>query len=243
VSGSLAGTGGVAVDPRLKGAHWMEAFQERGGQLSSGYQDESALAYFAHSPHYDAVVVAVGGGATSPLGEVFDHDPGRAAQIQGPRGTARTRTLAQAYLHGLAPGETDIEVVSTPDGEVMVAPVLAYAGLDHAGRPTVDPGASSLQVFGTPGGPLDCGASPRPDNVYAAILQVLDSCAPELAERVRAGEADMDSVLATTVAPRVRRPVAHFDGGFAAGVGDALTSVDPASAQVGGAAPRSAVAL
>ncbi|TDQ54400.1 styrene monooxygenase/indole monooxygenase family protein [Actinorugispora endophytica] len=222
---------GYAVDHRLKTADWLEHFEDQGGSVHVKTVTLSDLEWFARRGMYDVVVLA--GGSRSELGVLFENDASRS-------GGATARVVSQVYLDGVVPGGADMEVATTPHGEVVAVPVL-----------TPDGPATSVQVFARPGGPLDPGlldpagpgprrrADPTPQ-VGAFTAGALRRCAPALAERCAGAEAVDHSALVVRVDPAVRRPVAMVGGTPVLGIGDLVLTVDPASGQ--GAAASTLVA-
>lgn len=211
-AGRLPGPG-VAVDPRVKLADWLAAFEDRGGRVHPYGVTVGDLDAFARMGRYDLIVVAVGSGE---LGRLFPPDPARRTS------TLRERAVAQVHLAGLEPGEADADVVTTPHGEVFCVPVLGPQGPVHA-----------LFAVGTPEGALDCAPDPsaRRSDIAAALLERVRAHAPGLYERCRAAEV-VEAGVHGRLRPAVRRPVGVLPcGGRVLGLGDTVVTVDPASGQ------------
>lgn len=214
---------GYAIDHRLKTADWLEYVEDQGGGVHVKTITLSDLAGFTRlAGMYDLIVLA--GGNRSELGALFAPAPSRS-------GGATGRVVCQIYLDGVASDGADMDVVTTPHGEVFATPVL-----------TPDGPSTSVQIFARPGGPLDPGLlhpavtgprrriDPAP-KVEGFVLDSLRRYAPALAERC-AGATTVDgSALAVRVDPAVRHPVTMIGSTPVLGIGDLVLTVDPASGQ------------
>lgn len=222
---------GTAIDHRVKTADWLEAFEDQGGNVHVKSVTSTDVEGFARLGMWDVIVLAVGGGGE--LGHLFDPDPDHSSG-------ASSRVLSQVYVYGAAPGAADLQVWTTPYGEVFSIPVLTAEGP-----------ATSVQVIARPGGPMDSGladgrrpAAARRSDVRPRITEhisnVLRTWAPDLEQRCARADYHPGSALVCAVDPVVRRPLTHIRGVPVLGIGDAVLRVDPTSGQ--GAAASTLVA-
>ncbi|GAA3766605.1 styrene monooxygenase/indole monooxygenase family protein [Salinactinospora qingdaonensis] len=211
--GALPGQGGVAVDPREKMAAWLESFDRRGGRVHIHGVTVSDLDWYARAGRYDLIVVAVGGGE---LGALFAPDADQ-AQAAGPR------ALCQIYLDHVAPGEADVQVITTPHGEIFRVPILTGHGPAH-----------SVFLSARPGGPLDCHPEHgRRVDAHTELLTRLRVFAPELYEQCATAEpVDAGAAILTRTKPARRRPVGVLpSGGHVLGMGDTVRPLCPTTGQ------------
>ncbi|GAA3767168.1 styrene monooxygenase/indole monooxygenase family protein [Salinactinospora qingdaonensis] len=221
--GALPGQGGVAVDPREKMAAWLESFDRRGGRVHIHGVTVSELDWYACAGRYDLIVVAVGGGE---LGALFAPDAEQ-AQAAGPR------ALCQVYLDGLLPGEADVQVVTTPHGEIFRVPILTGHGP-----------AESVFLSARLEGALDCRPTHgRRVDVYAELLTRLRAFAPDLYEQCATAEVvDAGAAILTRTKPARRRPVGYLpSGGTVLGMGDTVRPLCPTTGQGWAGSTRAAL--
>ncbi|MBX9387329.1 styrene monooxygenase/indole monooxygenase family protein [Streptomonospora nanhaiensis] len=218
VSGAFASEA-IAVDRRLKQADWLEYLQDRGAKAIFAGCTVSDL---EHLPRmFDLVVVATGGGM---LGELIpDTDAMRG--VGGHR-----RVITQVLCEGIEPspsGADYAEVISSPLGRILIAPILSPYGPAH-----------SVCVMDAPGGSLDGShlrpqrGHPDPEAVTSWIVSALGEHFPEVYPRVAgASPIDAHAALVTMVRPHVRKPVAALAGGHVLGLADAVVHTDPLAGQ------------
>ncbi|MBB4934439.1 hypothetical protein F4561_005259 [Lipingzhangella halophila] len=204
-TGRLPQRGGIAVDPRVKMPDLLDLVERRGAKVHYHGVTVSELDWYARTRRYDLIVIAVGSGE---LGALFIPEPHRAP--------GRRRVISQVYLAGMRPGAADLEVTTTPHGEVFRIPTL-----------TADGPADSLFMIGDVGGELDflSGAQrPRRIDVFAQIRQRLHRFAPDQHARCASAELldERDTILGY-VAPVARSPVGILpSGGPVLGMGDTV---------------------
>ncbi|MGI5121912.1 styrene monooxygenase/indole monooxygenase family protein [Marinactinospora thermotolerans] len=211
---------GIAVDPRLKMADWLEYFEDKGGRVTIAGLSVSDLDWF--SRNYDLVVVAVGSGE---LGALFDPDPTR---FSG----AHPRVITQSIVYGVEDGPSGpgfADAISAPAGRVIIAPVL-----------TADGPANAICVLDEPGGALD-GSHLQPSSRHRATAQevtdwIVSSIAgrfPDYAARLKEVEpVDGNAAVISHLTPQVRKPVAVLpSGGSVLGSSDVVVTTDPISGQ------------
>ncbi|MDA8371083.1 MAG: oxygenase [Nocardiopsaceae bacterium] len=214
-SGSL-GSAGTAIERRVKMADWLEMFEDRKGKVIIQAVDLTTLYYFGQRGYYDLMIIAVGGGI---LGDLFDHDPSR---VSG----AHNRVMTQAVLHDVEWPDRDsnFDVISTPEGEVCLMPVLTAYGA-----------ATSVFATALPDRGLDCHVQGRPTQtaLLSSLMRALQREVPDIYERCRRGQTvDEHAVIQKQVRPTVRHPVAALpQGGLVMGMADVVVSTDPVSAQ------------
>ncbi|WP_150253129.1 hypothetical protein [Nocardiopsis deserti] len=247
----------TAVDHRLKTAYWLQRFEALGGGVYVKTCTVADVASFAASGMYDLVVVAPG--VDSDLGRLFAPDERRV-------GGATDRVAVQVHLDGFdrAPGDADIQVITHPDGEVLVYPALTHdvlspgqvRELSGAGEAPVDVApfwAVCVQVLARPGTDLDptpalgqkanaATAAGLPSrhghharNAWNHVLPRLEVLAPDVAEQCAKASVVPRSELVRHIRPRVRHPVAVVGGTPVLGIGDATVTVEHASGQGAGA--------
>ncbi|RDG38822.1 styrene monooxygenase/indole monooxygenase family protein, partial [Streptomyces corynorhini] len=218
-----------SVDQRVKMAGWMDTFAQRGGQVVVHGAAVSDLDYFSRT--FDLVLVSAGKGE---LVEMFARDPARS-----PYGTPQ-RSLAVAYVHGLAPrpehpGYDAIRCNLVPGvGELFVMPVLTTSGR-----------ADILFWEGVPGGPLDAFRSVRdPAEHLSLTLELMERFTPwEYARATKVELTDANATLSGRYAPTVRRPVGVLPGGgLVLGVADVVVANDPVTGQGSNSAAKCAAA-
>ncbi|MBX9391582.1 styrene monooxygenase/indole monooxygenase family protein [Streptomonospora nanhaiensis] len=218
VAGAWPGTA-VAVDSRHLQADWLEALEDLGARIVYHGCTISDLEGLVRM--YDLVVVATG---AAMLGEHFPDTtpPGQVA--------AHRRVITQVLCEGVEPspsGPDHVEVVSAPQGRILLAPILSPYGP-----------ATSVCVMDSPRGPLDgshlrpARGRPDPQQVLDWITAALRAHFGEVAPRIEAAEPiDAYAALVTTVRPHVREPVAEVAGGYVLGLGDTLVHTDPLAGQ------------
>lgn len=209
------GSHGVSVDRRVKMADWLEYFEDCGGKVIIHNITTQDLAYFARM--YDLCVVAVGGGE---LGHLFEPDRTRAA-------AAYQRVTTQAIMHDVAwaSGDRQVDVISSPHGEVFFTPVLTQHGE-----------ATSVTITANPGKGLDCSVGPGrvPNDVLLkTMLGKLAEHMPDVYERCRSGvPVDQGAVTQKVITPQLRTPVVQMDDEhFVLATADVALPVDPVSGQ------------
>lgn len=211
---------GAAVDSRVKMAHWLEYFEDRGGKVVIHGVTVTDLNYFSRM--YDLVVVAVGGGE---LGALFTPDSSR---FSG----AHPRVATQVFVEGFEPNRDEglFDVISAPQGRICCMPILTATGPAH-----------SVLVLDSPGGPLDGShlkdnASHANINAHDVAAWVKDSVSrlfPDFAPRL-AHITAVDSLAAVVerITPQVRHPVEVLDtGGAVLGSADVVVTSDPIAGQ------------
>lgn len=217
---------GTAVDHRAKTAYWLQEVERRKGRIHVKTVTREDLFWFAGSGMYDLVIVATGN-SDPHLAPLF---PARPQQRP-----ATVRAVVQAHFEGAPPGP-DVQVTTTPFGEIFCYPVLTANG--SATHPEVYP-ATAVQIYARQGGPLDPATKDiepgqRPEALYriwAFAHQVLATYTPDLAEWCAGADLVRHSQLLRYVHPVVRRPVVTVGNTPVLGVGDAVLTVDPTSGQ------------
>lgn len=217
---------GTAVDHRAKVANWLQEVERRKGRIHVKTVTREDLHWFAGSSLYNLVIVATG-----------DSDPHLAPMfpVRHQERPATVRTVIQAHFEGAPPGP-DLQVTTTPFGEVFCYPVLTANG-SHL-HPEVYP-ATAVQVYARQGSRLDPasqGIEPgrRPEalqRIWGFAHQVLDAYTPELAEWCAGADLVPRSQLLRHVRPVARQPVISVSGTPVLGIGDAVLTVDPTSGQ------------
>ncbi|WP_019608886.1 styrene monooxygenase/indole monooxygenase family protein [Nocardiopsis sp. CNS-639] len=235
-TGALPGIG-LAVDPRVKLADWLEFFEDRGGKVVIHGLTVTDLEYFTRPGMYDVVLLAVGDGE---LGQILDDDHTRAA------GTRRGRNVTQAYVTGLQAPEDQVGVYSGEKGEVYAVPTLTAQGQVHsvmligrAAAPSFDGRTPTLDAVALG---KDHASIHHPKMLLHRMCDMLRLNHIPLWEQLREAELlDPFSVLIKGVTPKVRRPVYTFDhGGSLLGVADTVITVPPQCGQGWEASVRSA---
>src|SRR2546428_7124747 len=213
-----------SVDQRLKIPRWMAEFQKRGGKLQIEAADIDDLERCARS--HDLVIVASGKGTITQL---LQRDANR-SPFSEPQ-----RSLALTYVRNMCPREPYAAVCFNliPNvGEYFVFPALTTSG------------ACEIMVFeGVPGGPMDCWSDVKtPSEHLACSKQILETFLPWDAERCRDSElTDDQGILAGSVAPTVRKPIATLPSGRnVLGMADAIVLNDPLTGQGSNNAARCA---
>lgn len=253
----------TAIDPRLSTAYWLQALEELGGKIhvrNSTSADIAALAPMYH-------VRVVGAGDRSELRNLFGADDQRTSG-------AASRAVAQIHVTDYPwpenPLDTGpeagvcIEMISTPDAEIIVQPVLGVSPLSadlvrrysshtldrNIAVPTT--AAACVQVLARPDGalaPPEATAEDRTDQrrgelqaatVWEYLHQALGQVDAQLAERVASSTMLPGSALLREVHPQVRHPVTTLGGHPVLGLGDITKTADPMSGQ--GAAASTLVA-
>ncbi|MFE7461722.1 hypothetical protein ACWFMI_23250 [Nocardiopsis terrae] len=247
----------TAVDRRLASALWIQALERHGVVPLVQHSQAYELEYLLPRRPYDLVALAPG--AHSDLSSVFAIDSER---TQG----ASRRVITQAHVETDDWGEAEPRIIllSTPEVEVLITPVLAYDQLPQdqvlalssedpataARNLKIDPyWAACVQVIARPGTsfaptPLPKEQRVRPQEVFnlawAEVMAALAQVAPELAARYRDAPQVPGSGLVQHLHPQVRHPVAHLGKVPVLGIGDVTMTVDPATGQ--GAAVSTLVA-
>jgi len=213
-----------AVDQRIKMPRWMTEFEARGGHLVIAEAQISDVECYARS--HDLVVVATGKGN---LGRLFERDASRS------RYEAPQRALALTYVENMCSrgGYPAVCFNLIPGvGEYFVFPALTTSG------------PCEIMVFeGVPGGPMDCWADAQtPEQHLAKSKWVLETFLPWEAERCANIElTDSQGILAGSLTPVVRRPVASLPSGRKVlGLADAVVLNDPITGQGSNNAAKSA---
>jgi hypothetical protein len=216
---------GLAVDPRVKLADWLEFFEDRGGKVVIHGLTNTDLEYFTRpGGMYDVVLLAVGDGE---LGQILDDDRSRAT------GANRSRNVTQAYVTDLQAPSDQVLVYSCKEGEVYVVPTLAMDGPAHAvmliGRPAPTDYDGRTPTLDAVALGKDHASIHHPEALLGRMCDMLRANHIPLWEQL--GEADLldpFSVLMKSVHPKVRHPVHTFDhGGSLLGVGDTVMTVPP----------------
>lgn len=229
-TGTLPGAG-LAVDPRVKLADWLEFFEDRGGKVVIHGLTVTDLEFFTRPGMYDVVLLAVGDGE---LGQILDDDHTRVASA------SRRRNVTQAYVTGLQAPEDQVLVYSCKEGEGYVVPTLTAQGPVHSvmligrladeGRiPTLDGAAVGASIH-------------HPEALLRRMRDMLRMNHIPLWEQLHDAQLlDPFSVLMKGVKPKVRRPVCTFGhGGSLLAVADTGVTVPPQCGQGWEASSRSA---
>jgi hypothetical protein len=247
---------GTAIDHGAKTAAWLQQVERQennpgGARIHVQTVQAQTLQWFAASGMYDLVIVATG-----------DSDPHLAPLFPQVSVSPTKRVIVQAHFEG-SPNGPDVQVITTPLGEIFVYPVLA-AHWEPA-RPGAEPPppelipGTAVQVYARAGGSMDPASlvnpdtggnaisySPRPAMRRAAwqhALGTLDDYAPDLAKWCKDASLLEQSLLMRDVTPRVRQPVSHIGGTPILGIGDAVLTVDPTSGQGANASTRVAAVI
>ncbi len=204
-----------SVDQRVKVPAWMDAFVQRGGELSIAEADAALLERLAES--HDLVVVASGKGE---IARMFERDAANSPFA------APQRALALTYVTGMRPREPYSAVcfnLIPTVGEYFVFPALTTSG------------PCEIMVFeGIPGGPMDCWADvATPEQHLAKSKWILSTFMPWEAERcTEIALTDANGILAGRLTPVVRKPVGRLPSGRAVlGLADAVVLNDPITGQ------------
>ncbi|WP_435110463.1 hypothetical protein [Nocardiopsis synnemataformans] len=247
----------TAIDHRLKTAYWLQRFEALGGGVYVKTCTVADVASFAASGMYDLVVVAPG--VDSDLGQLFASDGRRV-------GGATDRVAVQVHLDGFdrAPEDTDIQVITSPHGEVLVYPVLAHdvlspaqvrelSGKDGSQIDVAPFWAMCVQVLARPGSVLDPSTTPdgtsavttrsglpsrhghHAQAAWSHVLSRLPALAPEVAKQCAKASVVPHSELVRHIRPQVRHPVTTMGGAPVLGIGDTTVTVEHASGQGAGA--------
>lgn len=203
-----------SIDQRVKMAHWMETFENRGGKLVIHGVTVSDLDRFAKL--YALVIIAAGKGE---LVSMFNRDASRS-----PYSTPQ-RALSVVYVHGVAPyPEHAVSINLVPGiGELFIIP----------GRTLSGP-CNMLFFEGIPQGPLDCWADlETPEEHLARTLECIRTYVPWEYERVKLAElTDSQGTLKGRYPPTVRHPIGRLpSGGAVLGMADVVVANDPVTGQ------------
>lgn len=206
-----------SVDQRLKMAHWLNLFTERGGELI--IQEATTKTLTTLAPHFDLTLVASG---KSELANLFEHNTDLSVF------TSPQRALAVAYVHGMEPRDSnDVETIRCsllPGlGELFVIPAHT-----HSGRCDI------LFWEGIPGGPLDVFSNiTEPAQHLELTLELMKKFTPwEYSQATKVQLTDQKAVLAGRFTPRVRHPIAQVgDNCFVLGLADTIVTNDPITGQ------------
>lgn len=247
----------TAVDRRLATALWLQALENQGVVPLVQNTTPTVVEYLLRARPYDLAVIAAG--SQSDLATVFEVDQARTVG-------ASERVIVQAHVETTDWGgdEPRLIMVSTPEAEILVSPVLAYERISQdqvralsvvdqgeaARNLKIDPfWAVCVQIIARPGGafapePVPAGQRISPverfRSAWAKAMDALERVAPELAARYRDLPRVEGSELIQGVTPQVRRPVTVLSGIPVLGIGGITMTVDPASGQ--GAAVSALVA-
>jgi len=217
-----------SIDQRVKMSAWLELFEQRGGRVVVNAATVSDLDRLAAM--YDLTVVAAGKGEITAL---FDRDESRSPYTQP------QRSLAIAYVHGLAPRAehpdvTGVRLDLIPGvGELIVIPAFTTSGV-----------CDILFWEGIPGGPLDVfdEVARDPQAQLDRTLELMRQFTPWEYERCANVElTDARGTLAGRYTPVVRRPVGELpSGGIVLGMADVVVANDPITGQGSNNAARCA---
>ncbi|WP_218028388.1 styrene monooxygenase/indole monooxygenase family protein [Nocardia yamanashiensis] len=205
-----------SIDQRLKMPRWMTEFERLGGDLRIETATVESLERYARSS--DLVIVAAGKGSITQLFETnAELSPYREPQ----------RSLAMFYVSGLRrpSASSAIEFSLIPGyGEYLTYPALTAQG------------ECDIMLFeAVPGRPMDLWSrsAERPDRKLASAIAFLSQHLPEEAQRASdIALIDENAVLAGSITPRVRNPIATLPSGAEVlGMADAIVVNDPLSAQ------------
>ncbi|MEU3370423.1 styrene monooxygenase/indole monooxygenase family protein [Streptomyces sp. NPDC006660] len=209
---------GADVDQRLKMAHWLRLFEERGGNLivkGATVADLDAMA-----GDHDLVVVAAG---KEGLAGLFERDASRSPY------TTPQRMLSVVYVNGYqpdpaGPGDHTVEFHMLPGrGEMIVMPALTVSGPCHI-----------LFFEAVPGGPLDVFWDIHsPQEHLERFVDLVELHVPWARENFTKLElTDAGGTLRGGYTPVVRHPVATLpSGGLVLGAGDVVVANDPITGQ------------
>jgi hypothetical protein len=217
-----------SIDQRVKMAAWLELFEDRGGKVVISAVTVSDLDHLVG--FFDLTVVAAG---KAEIAALFDRDETRSPY------TTPQRSLAIAYVHGLAPRAEHPELDAVrldlvPGvGELIVIPAHTNSG-----------NCDILFWEGIPGGPLDVfgGLERDPQGHLKLTLELMRQFTPWEYERcVEVELTDANGTLAGRFTPVVRHPVATLpSGGIALGMADVVVANDPITGQGSNNAARCA---
>lgn len=200
-----------SVDQRMKMPRWMEEFERLGGALTIETATVESLERYARES--DLVIVAAGKGAITSLFETDTHS----SPYQEPQ-----RSLAMFYVRGLERSmcANYIDFSLIPGiGEYLTYPALT----EH--------GECDIMLFeAVPGRSMDIWSPANSAEAQLALAQAfLEEHLPREARRAANVQlVDENAVLAGSVTPRVRKPIATLPSGVevhAAIVGEAASLV------------------
>lgn len=239
---------GTAIDHGAKTAAWLQQIEHDPDTNPSGARirvqtvQPETLHWFATNGRYDLIIVATG-----------DSDRCLAPLFPPVSTSPTTRVIVQAHFEGAPPGP-DVQVATTPHGEIFAYPVLAahweplQRGQKEGPPPELIPG-TAVQIYARAGSPMDpttatdvpISSSLRQENLFAAwnhAQRTLGEHAPDLAAWTIQASCLEQSRLVRPITPRVRQPVTHIGGTPILGIGDAVLTVDPTSGQGANASTR-----
>jgi hypothetical protein len=217
-----------SVDQRIKMAGWLEAFENRGGNVVIHGVTTADLDGLTKL--YDLVIVAAGRGE---LVELFDRDPERSPY------TTPQRSLSVVYVHGMALRarleEPYVGFSAVPGlGELFTIPALTLSGP-----------CDILFWEAIPNGLLDCWDDrPVPAEHLRRVLDLMRQYVPWEYERCQKVElTDGRASLVGGFTPIVRRPVGELpSGGMVLGMADVVVANDPITGQGSNSAAKCAAA-
>ncbi|HEX8701425.1 MAG TPA: styrene monooxygenase/indole monooxygenase family protein, partial [Myxococcaceae bacterium] len=209
----------VAVDLRLQSHSWMQELTKRGGRIEIDKVSTDRLEEIA--AEHDLTIMATG---RSDLSRIFERDAARSI-FDKPQ-----RHLAMVCFKGPPMGFDGIPMLPVKFNMVGNAGEIFFIPYFHK-----EVGASwNIVIEALPGGPLDRfqGATSG-EQVLKLAKQVAREFIPWDADWLQHAElSDPLGWLVGKFPPTVRKPVGKLPSGrLVTGVGDALMSLDPISAQ------------
>ncbi|GAB3724223.1 hypothetical protein [Nocardiopsis nanhaiensis] len=239
---------GTAIDHGAKTAQWLQQVEReettnpRGAHIHVQTLRAETLEWFARSGMYDLVIVATG-----------DNDTHLAPKFPRTYLSPTTRIVFQTHFEGSPPGP-DVQVTTTPHGEIFCYPVLATKTRGQGLAPDLVP-ATAVQVYARADSPMDpipaitpANGEPishnrRLDAAWPHAHATLSAHTPDLAAWTLQAPCLEQSRLLRSITPRVRRPVIHIGSTPILGIGDAVLTVDPTSGQGANASTRVAATV
>lgn len=204
-----------SIDQRLKFSHWLNVFEELGGEFS---QQEVTLDELNHLASYaDLTLLATG---KKTLSKVFSRDNNR-SEFTKPQ-----RVLSATYVKNMIPkGESEgVRINLIPN----VGEYLLMTGLSEYGP------CKMIQFEGIPGGPFDSwNPSFTPQEHLEHAKKLLKEYIPWEAELCKnISLTDENATLCGSFTPVIHKPIAKLPCGKSVlGLGDAVVLLDPLAGQ------------
>lgn len=208
----------LAVDQRLKHAHWLERVADLGARVV--IKNASIEELESYTRESDLVVVAAG---SSRFTGLFERDPER-SPFDRPQ-----RRLLQVYLSGVHPwydpGRAQTRIIITPGaGEIFMLPFYTKSRQR----------AHLVLIEAVPGGPFDLAYPVASgEEALARVKTILRHAVPSHHICFEAAELTDDRAwLAGAITPAVRKAVGRLPSGAAVlGIGDVTILNDPVAGQ------------